>query len=141
MDKAQEELIIKFQMFEQQIEHLNSQLQAVEEGIAEMNSLGLSLNELIGKKGQEIFAPIGRGIFVRAKLESEELLVDVGEKNFVKRSISETKKIIEDQVKKLENIREELTDGLKKIDKELTDAMIKTKEKECDFNKDSCDCN
>ena len=142
MDKNQQELMMKFQMFEQQIEHLNSQLQAVEEGIVEMGSLNLSLEELKGKKGSEIYSPIGRGIFVKAKLESEELLVDVGEKNFVKKSIEDTRKIIEEQIKKLEEVREELGNELKKIDKELTTALLNAKEKESadSNNKESCEC-
>ncbi len=128
MNKNQQELMIKFQMFEQQIEHLNQQLEAVDSGILEMNSLNLDLDELKGKTGKEILAPIGRGIFAKAKLESEELLVDIGNKNFVKRSVEETKEIIKEQVQKLEEVKNELTEELKKVDKELTETMIKSQE-------------
>ncbi len=141
MEKSQQELMMKFQMFEQQIEHLNQQMEAVEQGIMEMNSLGISLDEIKGKKGKEILAPIGRGIFVNAKLESEELLVDVGEKTFVKKSVEETKEIIESQVKKLEEVKEELTNELKKIDKELTETMINVREDACSCGHDgNCSC-
>jgi len=141
MDKNQQELMMKFQMFEQQIEHLNAQLQAVEEGIIEMSSLNLSLVDLKGKKGTEIYSPIGRGIFVKAKLESEELLVDVGEKNFVKKSIDETRNIIEEQIKKLEEVRVELGNELRKIDKELTTTLLQAKKESNDSDeKQSCEC-
>jgi prefoldin alpha subunit len=132
MDKKQQELIMKFQIFEQQIENLNQQLQAVEEGILEMGSLDIGLNELSGKKGEKILAPIGRGIFVHATLESEELLVDVGEKNFVKKNIQETREIIKNQIEKLEKVKEELANSLKEIDKELTQLMIQAKEENTD---------
>ena len=95
------ELMQKFQMFEQQIMQTQEQLQAVEQGTLELKDLTSGLSELIGKEGKEILAPIGRGIFVKAKLLSEELTVDVGEKKFVKKSIDDTKKIIDDQLGKL----------------------------------------
>ncbi len=120
------ELTQKFQMFEQQIRAIQQQLQAVEQALQEMNSLNSGLGELVGKKDKDILAPIGRGIFVNAKLMSEELMVDVGDKNFVKKSISETKKMIEDQVGKLENAKEELNSELEKINEELTKTFIES---------------
>ena len=120
MEKNQEELMQKFSMYEQQIMQLQQQLEAVEQAIVEMNSLVMGLNELIGSKDKEILAPIGRGIFVKTKLVSEDLTVDVGGKNFVKKSVPETKKLIEYQVKKLEEIKEELNDNLEEINNELT---------------------
>ena len=124
MEKNQEELMYKLQMYEQQIQQLQQQLEAVEQAIVEMNSLVLGLNELTGSKEKEILAPIGRGIFVKTKLISENLTVDVGGKNFVKKSIPETKKLIEDQVKKLEEVKKELNDNLEDINKELTTTFM-----------------
>ena len=49
------------------------------------------LGDLKGKKGKEIFAPVGRGIFAKAKLDSEEMLVDIGNGNFLSKSIDEAK--------------------------------------------------
>ena len=90
MEKEQQELMFKLSVFEQQLQQLQQQLQAVEQGIAELGSLNLGLDELIGSKGKEIFAPIGKGIFTKSKLLSEDLIVDIGGKNFVKKSIPET---------------------------------------------------
>jgi prefoldin alpha subunit len=122
----EQELAIKFQMFEQQIRMLQEQLQAVEQAIVELGSLNLSLDELIGKKDNEILAPVGRGIYARSKLLSEELLVDIGDKNFVTKSVPETKKILQEQIKKLEHIREELNMELEKINVELTEVFMKS---------------
>jgi len=126
----QQELMFKFQMFEQQIQQLQQQLQAVEQSIIEINSLNLGLDELVGSKGKEILAPIGRGIFAKAKLLSEKLTVDVGGGNFVKKSIPETKKIIEEQIKKLENIKKELNNNLEKVGGELIKIMGEAQEME-----------
>ena len=129
-NKEQQEIIFKLSMFEQQIQQLQQQLQAIEQGIIEMNSLNLGLDELIGSEGKEVFTPIGRGIFARTKLLSEELTVDVGGKNFVKKTIPETKKIIDEQIKKLEDVKEEMNDNLKKINGEVIKIINEAKEKE-----------
>ena len=108
---------------------MQQQLQAVEQGMAEMSTLDVGLGELAGKKGKEIFAPIGRGIFVKAKLESENLNVDVGNGNFVQKSIPETKKIIEDQTKKLEDVKVELQGALEKVGKEFNEVITEVQGK------------
>lgn len=130
MEENQQELIFKLSMFEQQIQQLQQQLQAIEQGIIEMNSLNIGLDELVGKEGKEILAPIGRGIFAKTKLLSEELTVDIGGKNLVKKTIPETKKVIEEQIKKLEDIKKELNNNLEKLGDELTKVMNEAREKE-----------
>ena len=102
----EKELQIKFQMFEQQIMQLQQQLQAVDQAIMEIELLEKGLNDLIGKKDSEILSPLGKGIFAKTKLLSEELVVDVGGKNFVSKSIPETQKLIQDQLKKLKQVKQ-----------------------------------
>jgi len=131
MEKNEQELMFKLSMFEQQIQQLQQQLQAIEQGIVEMSSLSMGLDELIGSENKEILAPIGRGIFAKTKLVSEELTVDIGGRNFVKKTIPETKKIIEKQIKKLEEVKKDLNDNLEMVGDELTKVMGETrKEKE-----------
>lgn len=125
MEKDREqELMLKLGTFEQQIQQLQQQLQAVEQGIVELNSLNFGLDELKGGKGKEILSPVGRGIFARTKLLSEELTVDIGGKNFVKKSIPETKKIIEEQTEKLGEIKNELEKNLKNINTEIREVIM-----------------
>ncbi|MGD9276238.1 MAG: prefoldin subunit alpha [Candidatus Pacearchaeota archaeon] len=119
MEQNQQEMMFKLQMFEQQLKQIQQQLQAVEQGIVEMSGLNLGLSELVGKKDSEIFAPIGRGIFAKAKLVSEELTVDVGEGNMVKKTIPETKKIIETQIEKLEEAKMDLTKAMNETNEEF----------------------
>ncbi|HPD81845.1 MAG TPA: prefoldin subunit alpha [Candidatus Pacearchaeota archaeon] len=139
MEINEQELMYKFQMFEQQIRSLQQQLQAVEEAILDISKLNLEMDDLIGKKDSEIFAPIGRGIYAKAKLMSEELLVDIGNKNFVKKTIPETKEIIQNQIKKLEALKEELNLGLENINQELTKTFEES-QKEHPHNHLECNC-
>jgi len=128
MKKENQELMIKLGMFEQQIQQLRQQLQAVEESIIEITSLNYGLDELENSAGKEILAPMGRGIFVKTKLLSDKLIVDVGGKNFVNKSIPETKKIIENQIKKLNKIKEDLNKNIEEINQELIKTISEAKE-------------
>ena len=130
MKKENQELMIKLGMFEQQIQQLRQQLQAVEESIIEITSLNYGLDELEDSAEKEILAPLGRGIFVKTKLLSDKLTVDVGGRNFVKKSIPETKKIIENQIKKLNKIKEDLNRNLEEINQELRGTILGAQNRE-----------
>lgn len=129
MDKGQQELFFKLSMLEQQIQSIQQQLQAVERAILDMNSLILNLEELKGAEGKEILSSIGRGIFTKTKLISEELIVDVGGKHFVKKSIPDTQEIITGQVKKLKEAKEELNKAMSEINDQLTETMLEHQKK------------
>ncbi len=131
--KNQEKLFFQLSMFEQQIQQLQQQIHAIEKGIIELNFLNTGLDELIGSgpskmgedsnessEGKEILAPIGKGIFINAKLLSEKLIVDIGCGNFVEKNIPETKKILEGQIKKLEEVKKEIESNLKQLEYEIT---------------------
>ena len=128
-EQEKQELMMKLGFFEQQIRQIQQQIQAIEQGIVEMTSLNAGLEELQGKKDSEILAPIGRGIYAKAKLLSEELLVNVGSSNLVTKNIPDTRKIIEEQIKKLEEIKTEMNNNLENLGKEIESAMEEEKGK------------
>ena len=110
--QEQQELLFKLSMFEQHIQQLQQQLEAINQGIIELDSLKNGLDNLIDSEGKEIFAQIGKGIFTKAKLISEDLIMDVGGKNFVKKSVSQTQNVIKEQIKKLEEVKIELNKNM-----------------------------
>jgi len=124
-EQEQQELYFKFSMFEKQIKELQQQIEAVENGIVDLTTLNFGLDELVGNTGKEIYAPLGKGIFVKAKLISEELNVDIGSGNLVKKNIPETKELVESQIKKLQGIKIELENSLEEIGKEINGMMGK----------------
>lgn len=129
MQQDEQELIYKLSIYEQQIRQLQEQLQAVEKAIVEINSLGIELDEIKGKEGQEILASVGKGIFAKAKLVSDELLVGVGAGNFVKKSISETKELINKQIEKLEEAKKDLNNNLETMGKEIEEIIGESRKK------------
>ena len=149
MVESQKELVVKFQIFEQQIQAINQQMQAIEKALIDMQSISFGLDEVKTSVGKEMLAPIGNGIFTKAKLVSDELIIDIGGKNFVKRTVEETKNLISGQMEKLEDAKEKLNFELEEINKELTKTMMEyeigdgeigKKERCSDCEKDECDC-
>jgi prefoldin alpha subunit len=127
-DEKKQELIFKLGMFEQQIHQLQEQMEAVEKGINDLGSLNFGLDDLKGNTGKEILSPLGKGIFVETKLASEDLTVDIGGGNFVKKSIPEAKEIIGKQIEKLVEIKGELNGNLERINEEMTKTLVEFKE-------------
>lgn len=128
-EKNQQELMFKFSMIQQQAEQIQQQLQVVEQNIAEISRINLGLDELVGGKDKEIMAQIGKGIYAKAKLIEEELTVDIGNQNLVKKSIPETKEIIGEQIKKLGEVQKELYAGLDNLNKEIMGLMAQAENK------------
>src|SRR3989344_4877700 len=115
---------MKLGMYEQQMKQIHEHLQFIEQNILELTELSIGLNEIKGKDGNEILAKIGEGIFVEAKISSEELLVEVGGRKFVKKNVEETKKIIEQQIEKLGSLKENLSGSLEQMSKEVNEFLI-----------------
>ena len=132
MEKNQQEIMYNLAMLEQQIQHLQQQLQAVEESTVDLNTLAFGLDELKGSVGKEVLAPLGRGIFVKTKLLSENLIVDIGGRNLVGKSIPDTKKIISEQMEKLGNVKIELIGKIEELSRELNRLIDDVKEEEED---------
>ena len=122
--KQQQEVMFKLQMYEQQMKHIQEQLQAVEEGLADLINLNIGLDNLESPNGKEIMANVGRGIFVKAKIDSEDLIVDIGGKNLVKKSVKDTKIILDNQIQKVQSVKEELQGTLQKLQEEMTSLVM-----------------
>lgn|SRR3989344_1248394 len=126
-ENNQQELIMKFGMFEQQLRQIQENIHIVDQNINELASLRLDLDNLKSKEGEEILAQVGRGIFIKSKILSEDLIVDIGGKNYVKKTIEETKEIIGNQLEKLEKVKGELMSMIEGINQEINEMIIHTK--------------
>jgi len=139
-----EEINQRFRIFEREIAQIQEQLQAIEQATLDLSQINFGLDEIPKNKDSEILAPIGRGVFVKAKIISDELTVDVGEGTFVKKTIPETKKIILEQIEKLNNMKNDLENELEKINQEITNIMQEVQKKEmknCDHcSEEDCEC-
>jgi len=126
----EQELARKFQIFEQQIRMLQEQMNAVEQTTIDLQTLDLGLDNLKESKDKEVLAQVGRGIFVKAKVISDDLIVDIRGKNFVTKSIENTKEVLKGQIEKLGKIKEDLEGELDKINEEITGAFLEHQERQ-----------
>ena len=120
----QEELIYKLSMFEQQIKRFQEQMLAIEQGIQELQELNKGLSDLEKSDQTEIFASLGKGIFIKAKILSKDLIVDIGNENFIKKTIPETINIIKDQIKKLLEAKGELNKVIEELNNGLNETVL-----------------
>lgn len=123
-ESINKDLMFKFAVYEEQIKQIQEQNAALEKALGDSELLLSGLGELKGSKDKEIFASIGKGIFIKSKIVDENLMVDVGGKNFVKKTVDETQAIIGEQIKKLEKIKGQLQENLDKINEEV-DKLIR----------------
>jgi prefoldin alpha subunit len=115
-----QEIVFQLSMLEQQLQQLQQQLQAIDKGITELESLNLGLDDIKGSKDKEIFAQVGRGIYVKAKIISEDLTVNIGDNIFVSKNVPETKELIIEQIKKLKDVEAELEKNIETTNNEFT---------------------
>lgn len=119
----EQELNAKFQEYEKKILEIQEQLRSVEQALSDMSTISSGLEDLKGKKDKEIMAQIGSGIYVKAKLLSEEVIVDIGGRNFVEKTIDETKGMIKEQNDKMKEVKQDLEGELENINQEITKTM------------------
>ena len=130
MDQQQ---IMQIQMFEHEANHLNQQLEIIEQNIRELQELNVSLDDLENKETKSILASLGKKIYLPVSIDEKKLFVGVGSKNFVKKSIPETKEVINDQINKLNSGKTEILERLNSLQQEINNLMSdiqKTAEKE-----------
>jgi len=125
-----QEIVIKMQIMQQETQQLNEQLQLIEQHLNEMQELDESLNEIdkTDEKNNEILTNLGKKIYLPVQIKSKNLIVEIGRGNFVKKSISETKEIIQEQKKKLITAKSEIFERLESIQPEIESLMIKFQE-------------
>ena len=113
---ANEEFILRLSTIQQQAEKLEEQINAINQQLQELGELKSSLGKL---DEEEILANIGKGIFVKARITSKDLYVNVGGKAVVKKNIPETQELIQKQMLRLEEIKVSLLDEIQEANHQL----------------------
>jgi len=109
--------LFSLQLIQQHAEELQKRLQLFSQQALEMQRLDESLDNFSNIKGTEqIFSQLGPGVFVEANLnDSKSLLVNIGSEIAVKKTIPETKELIQEQIKEINNSIENTEEQLQKI--------------------------
>ena len=107
----------ELQLLSQQMQQIKQQLQMLDNQILELNYLKQSVNELKNvKKGIEILAPIGAGIFFKADLkDNENLIVNVGSNITVEKTTEQAVDLINEQIEEIQKIKKENLNSFQKL--------------------------
>jgi prefoldin alpha subunit len=132
----EQQQIMQIQMMEQEAQQLNQQLQMIEQGVVEMQELELSLVDLEKDASKDILANLGKGIYIPVEIKDKKLIVEVGKKNFVKKTIPQTKDLITEQLTKLVAAKSQTLERLESLQKEIQQIMTRIQQSEKDVKVD-----
>ena len=110
-------------MMEQETQQLNQQLQLIDQNVSEMQELELSLEEIDKEDSKELLANLGKGIYIPVEIKDKKLIVEVGKKNFVKKTIPQAKEIIKNQLEKLVAAKAQTMERLEALQTEINGLM------------------
>ncbi|MFH1365772.1 MAG: prefoldin subunit alpha [archaeon] len=127
--ESDKELFFKMNMLDQYMKNMQQQIEVVENEIRELSLLKKDLEELKNSSGKEIFSSVGKNIFIKAKIISEELLMNIGEETLVKKSIPETAKIMEKQIEKLKIVKKEILSEIDNLNEEARKLLSSMNQK------------
>lgn len=113
------------------LRELEQSLILLERQISELQLCQLSLDELENvKKGTEMMAPLGSGIFVKANLaENKEILLDIGAKALCKKSTQETKEVLKQKLEKAIDVHARLATEMQNLAQNIVGLEQRLREK------------
>ena|SRR3989344_3746066 len=104
----------EFQLLDQQLKQIQEQIFLIQQQIQELESLNANLDSISKtEKKSEILSPLGAGVFIKTELkENKEVLMNIGAKTAVLKTIPDAKKLIALQVNELKRIDMQLNEQL-----------------------------
>jgi len=114
-----QEIIIKMQMIEQEGVQLQEKMQVMDQNIQEMHAIKTSLDNIESNNEGEMLSNLGKGIFIKTKILEKDIFVNAGKEVVVKKTIPETKQILDDQIQKLIIGKEEIMKKLEQLQLEM----------------------
>lgn len=119
----EQEKIIRFQMLEEEINKFNQQFNLIENNLYDIVKIKEGLNEIEKKETKEILVDLGKRIYVPVEIKDKNLIIEVGNKKFVKKTINETIGLIDQQIINLNSAKKEILDKLEELNKEINELI------------------
>lgn len=119
MKQEIQEKYIELQILDQTIRQLQQQLSILDQQLYELQRLNENLDEISKVNlNSEVLTPLGAGIFIKTQLkDNKEVFMNIGSNIVTKKSITESKKIVEDQLQKIKST-------ISEMEEEITHATI-----------------
>lgn len=127
---AKEEYLLKLVALEQEINKLEQQMQLIEQQVLEIYTIQICLQELKKSKEKQMFANLGKNIFIKTEIQDKNLFMDVGNRIFVKKNISDTLKIVEDQLIRLGEAKSNVLGKMQEIQQQMEQIVVEAEKAE-----------
>lgn len=112
MHYMEQEILQRAMVMRQQSEEIERQLEFIKEQIYELEKFAESLQALRDSKETEILAPLGKGVYVKSERKEDTFFVEVGAGVVVKKSLEDTKRVIDNQIDKFSKVKVHLLEQL-----------------------------
>jgi prefoldin alpha subunit len=126
---ANQELMMKASIFERQAQEIGAKIEYVSEQISELEELNKNLGSIQGSDKKEMFSSLARGIYMKSSLTDKDLFVNVGSGVIVKKSVKETKEIIEAQLQNFHELKSRLMAEIELYDNLLQKTIAELQNK------------
>ena len=116
-EKELQERYFELQMISNTMQEMQATIQQLDQQLVEIASVKGNLDSLAEQKvGSDMLVPVSNGIFVKGALkDNKELIVNVGSSIAVKKTIPETKQILDERMQELEGYRNSLLAELERV--------------------------
>ena len=120
---SKEEILFKLSLIEQRSQEIKQQIEAVDNQVSELESMKSCFKNIENSKNKEMLANLGRGVFIKTKIDDEKLFVNVGSKIVVRKTPEEACKIIDKQIKEMNELKDEFVHNLEHLNSELSELV------------------
>lgn len=111
-----EEIINQLNVYKNQSEMLQQQVEAIQGSIAEIEILESTLDDVKDKDYLETLVPVGAGSFMNAEIKkTDEIIMSVGAGVAISKTVDEAKETIASQKEELKESLDKMLDNLQKI--------------------------
>jgi prefoldin alpha subunit len=119
MKQELQEKYVELQILDQTIRQIQQQLSILDQQLFELQRLNESLDEISKVNiNSEILTPLGAGVFIKTQFkDNKEVFMNIGANIITKKTIAESKKIIDEELQKIKKI-------ISEMEKEITHATI-----------------
>ncbi|MEI6849521.1 MAG: prefoldin subunit alpha [archaeon] len=125
-----QEVMYKAQLLQGEAQELEQHLEIVEHELDDLNKIHQSLKDFENLNQKSSISSLGKGIHIRTNIESKDLLVEVGAGVLVKKTSTETRAVIENQIKRLNEARLQMLNKLAMYRKALESIMQELQEEQ-----------
>ncbi|MFH1249064.1 MAG: hypothetical protein V1660_02840 [archaeon] len=120
MSREDQEKFYRLNILEQQAIQMQQQLEILDQQIIELQLMKLNLDEIDkSKEKTEILSSIGKNVYIKTELKNKELYVDIGAKTVIKKSIADTKVLIDKDINSLNETRKRIMDEFNQLAAEI----------------------